>query len=89
LGYNKTAVILIQTSGRITYIKNTISKMPNVLCVYQIAGDFDVVLTAKFKENSELATLVKQLQKINGVYRIVPGVALDVIKEETTSLCVA
>ena len=88
LGFTQTAVILIQTGGRVEFIKNSISTMTNVLSVYQITGDFDVVITAKFKENSELVSFVKQLQKINGIRRIIPGVALEVIKEDTTSLCI-
>jgi len=89
LGYTQTAVILVQTNGRIEFIKNTVSKMPSVIFVYQITGDFDIVITAKFKENSDLASFVKQLQKINGIRRIVPSMALNVIKEDITSLCVA
>lgn len=72
LGYTHTAVILIQTSGRVEFIKSTISKMSNIISVYQITGDFDIILTAKFKENSEIVSFVKQLQKINGIHRIVP-----------------
>lgn len=89
LGYVQTAVILIQTDGRVDYVKNTISKMPNVISIYHITGDFDIVLTAKFRENSEISIFVRQLLKFNGIRRIVPGMALDIIKEETTAICEA
>ena len=89
LGFTQTAVILIQTGGHVEFIKNSISTRVNVISVYRITGDFDIVLTAKFKENSEIVSFVKQLQKINGVRRIVSSVTLEVIKEDTTSLCVA
>ena len=62
--------------------------MSNVISLYQITGDFDIVLTAKFKENSEIVSFVKQLQKINGIDRIVPSVSLEIIKEDAASLCV-
>ncbi len=87
LGYVETAVILVQTDNRVDYVKNTIAKMPNVISIYHITGDFDIVLTAKFKDNSEISTFVSQLLSLNGIRRIIPGMALDVIKEETTALC--
>lgn len=89
LGYTQTAVILIQTDGRVDFIKNAISKMSNVISIYQVTGDFDIILTAKFRDNSELATFTRQLLKFNSIRRIVPGLALDIIKEDTTALCVA
>lgn len=88
LGYPQTAVILIQTDGRIEFIKNTVSKMPNILSIYHVTGDYDIVLTAKFKDNAELSALVRELLKFSGIRRIVPGMALDVIKEDTNALCV-
>lgn len=83
LGYCQTAVFLIQTDGCLDPIKNVISTFPNVTSSYQITGDFDVVLTAKFRNNSELVVFANQLQKCNTVKRIVSAVALDVIKEDT------
>lgn len=89
LGYTQTAVILIQTDGRVEFIKNAISIMPNVISIYQVTGDFDIILTAKFRGNSELTAFIRQLLKFNSIKRIVPGMALDIIKEDTTALCVA
>lgn len=89
LGYTQTAVILIQTDGRVDSIKNAISKMSNVISIYQVTGDFDIVLTAKFRDNSELTAFTRQLLKFSNIRRIVPGMALDIIKEDTTALCVA
>jgi Transcriptional regulators len=83
LGYSQTGVFLIQTDGYLDSIKKTISELPNVTSIYQITGDFDVVLTAKFQNNTELVTFVSELQKYAGVRRIVSSVALDVIKEDT------
>jgi Lrp/AsnC family transcriptional regulator, regulator for asnA, asnC and gidA len=83
LGYSQTAVFLIQTDGYLDPIKNVISEFPNVTSSYQITGDFDIVLTAKFRNNSELVVFVNRLQKSNAVKRIVSAVALDVIKEDT------
>ncbi len=82
LGYSQTAVFLVQTDGRVDALKNTISGFPNVTSIYQVTGDFDVVLTAKFRDNSELLTFVNQIQQLNFVRRIVSSVALDVIKED-------
>jgi DNA-binding Lrp family transcriptional regulator len=88
VGYSQTAVILIQTDGRVDFIKNAISKMPNVISVYHVTGDFDIILTAKFKDNSEVSSFVRQMLKFSSIRRIVPGMALDVIKEDTNALCV-
>jgi Lrp/AsnC family transcriptional regulator for asnA, asnC and gidA len=83
LGYSQTAVFLIQTDGCLDSIKSVIADFPNVISSYQITGDFDIVLTAKFQNNSELVSFVSQLQKSHAIKRIVSAVALDVIKEDT------
>lgn len=87
LGYSLTAVILVQTSGRTDSIKNTLCRIPNIISIYQITGDFDVVLIAKFKGNEEIALFIKQLSNISGVRRVVTDVVLDIIKEEITAKC--
>lgn len=89
LGYTQTAVILIQTDGRVELIRKAISKMSNVISIYQVTGDFDIVLTAKFRDNTELTAFTRQLLKFSCIRRIVPGMALDIIKEDATALCVA
>jgi DNA-binding Lrp family transcriptional regulator len=83
LGYSQTAVFQIQTDGHLDSIKSTISDFPNVTSIYQITGDYDLVVTAKFRNNIELITFVSELQKSSAVRRIVSSVALDVIKEDT------
>ena len=62
LGYDLTAIIFIQIEGG--YLKNLaneLSQMANVIAVYEITGDFDVVAVVKLKDRESLNALIKDL----------------------------
>jgi len=87
LGFTHTAVILIQTGGRIESIKTSIMRFSNIVSAYQTTGEFDLVLIAKSRGTDDLAYFASQLSKIHGVQRVVTDVALDIIKENMPGQC--
>jgi len=83
LGYNLTAIILVQTEGEyLLEVENEIAKNSNVVAVYDIMGDYDAAVVARFKDRLNLNTFIKNLLAIPHVKRTVTNVALNIIKED-------
>ena len=83
LGYSLTALMLIQAEGSyLTHVENEIAKTANAIAVYDITGDYDAAVIAKFKDRASLNAYVKNLLAIPHIKRTVTNVALNVIKEE-------
>jgi DNA-binding Lrp family transcriptional regulator len=83
LGYGLTAIIMIQAEGtHLTDIENEIAKTANVVAVYDITGDYDATVIAKFKDRGSLSVFIKNLLAILHIKRTVTNVALNVIKED-------
>ena len=83
VGYSLTAIIMIQAEGtHITDVENEIAKNANVVAVYDITGDYDATVIAKFKDRAGLNAFIKNLLSLPHIKRTVTNVALNVIKEE-------
>jgi len=82
-GYDLTAIVLIQAEGKyLMEVEEKISKMDNVICVYDITGDFDIAVIAKFRDRAELDRFIKGALSIPYVKRTVTNVVLNVVKED-------
>lgn len=82
LDYGYTAIILIQAEGEhLTDVENEIAKAANVVAVYDITGDYDAAVIAKFKDRVNLNAFIKNLIAIPHIKRTVTNIALNVIKE--------
>ena len=83
LGYDITALIEIKTrKGTMLEIENEIAKQDNVIAVYDITGDADIVVIAKFKNINSLSGFVKKLLEITNVENTVTHIVLNTIKED-------
>lgn len=83
LGYDITALIEIKTKkGKMLEIENEIAKQDNVIAVYDITGDADIVVIAKFKNKNSLSSFVKKLLEIPNVENTVTHIVLNTIKED-------
>ena len=83
LGYAMTALVLIQAEGtHIVDVENEIAKIDDVISVYDITGDFDIAVTARFKDRTDLNAFVKKLLATPYVKRTVTNVILNVVKED-------
>jgi len=83
VGYSLTAIILIQAEGQhLLDVENEIAKMSNVISVYDITGDFDVAVIARFKDRTGLNVFIKDLLAMAYVKRTVTNVVLNVVKED-------
>lgn len=83
LGYDLMAVILIQAEGRhLLDVESEIARLKNVICVYDITGDFDIAVLARFNDRVSLNAFIKSLLTIPYVKRTVTNVVLNVVKED-------
>lgn len=87
LGYDITAVIEIKTTqGKMLEIEEIIAKETNVISVYDITGDADTLVVAKFKNRSSLSSFVKKLSTIPNIENTITHIVLNTIKEDNRLL---
>lgn len=83
LGYNLTAIIeIIGKKDKILDIEIELSKIENVCGVYDITGNTDTVVIAKFKSRNELSEFVKGLASIKNIENTITHVVLNTAKED-------
>jgi len=83
LGYDLTVVIFFQIEGG--YLKNlatNLSQMANVIAVYEITGEFDIVAVVKLKDRESLNALIKDLLVTPHIKKTMTNIALNVVKED-------
>jgi Lrp/AsnC family transcriptional regulator for asnA, asnC and gidA len=82
LGYDLTAVIgLIVDGGFLQEVEEKIAKKPNVSALYDVTGDYDALIVAKFREREELDKFIKSVMSIPHVERTYTMLVLNVMKE--------
>ncbi len=87
LGYAFTIIIEIKTSGgKMLEIEKEISMQDNVIAVYDITGDSDTIVIAKFKDRKLMSEFVKKLLAIPNVENTITHVVLNTIKEDNRLL---
>ncbi|RLI45823.1 AsnC family transcriptional regulator [Candidatus Bathyarchaeota archaeon] len=83
VGYQLTAIILIQAEGKhLMEVESEIARVNNVISVYDITGEFDVAVIARFKDRFDMNKFIKTLLKMPYVKRTVTNVVLNVVKED-------
>jgi Lrp/AsnC family transcriptional regulator, regulator for asnA, asnC and gidA len=82
LGYDLTAVIgFIVEGGHLGEVEEKIAKKPNVSALYDVTGEYDALIVAKFKEREEMDKFIKSVMAIPHVERTYTMLVLNVIKE--------
>ena len=84
MGYSLTAIIMIQIEGdNMAEVENEIAKEDNVLSVYEITGEFDVIAFAKFRDNAGLNFFLKKLLTNRFIKRASTLVVFNSVKESS------
>lgn len=82
LGYNYEIVVNLRISnGRMIDVEKYIANHPNVFAVYDITGDFDSMILARFKERKKMDQFIKKIQTMDFVERTQTLMILNTIKE--------
>ena len=85
LGYDIIALIEVTISkGKMLEVEKDIADHPNIYGVYDVTGEYDAIILARFKTRSELSNLVKKINSYEYVVRTNTHLILNVIKEGTS-----
>ncbi len=83
LGYDITVIIQMQVSkGKLEQVEKKIAQNPHVFAVYDITGEFDIIIIAKFKNRKLMDAFIKLIQTYDFVLRTNTHLVLKTIKEE-------
>ncbi|MEE9594902.1 MAG: Lrp/AsnC family transcriptional regulator [Candidatus Hydrothermarchaeales archaeon] len=83
LGYDLTVVIgVVVEGGRLPEIEEQIAKEPNTTAVYDVTGDYDAIIVAKFKDRSTLNDFIKKILAMENVKHTYTMLVLNVMKEQ-------
>jgi Lrp/AsnC family transcriptional regulator, regulator for asnA, asnC and gidA len=83
LGFDLTAILYIQVEGGcLDEVGAELSQASNVIGVYEVTGDFDLIAVVKLKDRNSLNTLIKNLLIAPHVKRTLTNITLNVIKED-------
>jgi len=83
LGYELTVITEITVSrGKLLETQREIAKLPYVCGVYDVTGEIDSIVIAKFRNRRELSEFPKDLLRMEYVERTNTHVVLNTIKED-------
>ncbi|NPA48307.1 MAG: Lrp/AsnC family transcriptional regulator [Thermococci archaeon] len=84
VGFGLTAIIGVRANGKkIVDIEREVAKHPRVTSVYDVTGEYDVYILAKFTDREDMNRFVKWLLSIDGVERTNTSVVMQIVKEGT------
>ena len=82
-GYDIEVMIQIRISkGKLFEVEKKIAINPNVFAVYDLTGNFDAVILARFPTRRKMDNFLKKLQTYEFVERTETKLILNTIKEE-------
>ena len=83
IGYDITAIIEVVVSrGYLVEVEREIASDPSVVCVYDITGETDAIIIARFRNRRELSTFVKRILAMPHVDRTITHICLTRVKED-------
>lgn len=83
VGYDLLAIIGMRISkGKMIKVQDRISKSSEVINVYDITGDWDSMIVARFRNRRELNRFIKWITGMEFVERTYTQIVLNVVKEE-------
>ncbi|MGB6338446.1 MAG: Lrp/AsnC family transcriptional regulator [Candidatus Aminicenantaceae bacterium] len=83
LGYNLMAIIGLRVKQeKDIEVQKAISKLPQVGAIYEITGDWDLILICYFKGRKDLTHFLKKSLPLSNIERAITHLVLNVVKEE-------
>jgi DNA-binding Lrp family transcriptional regulator len=83
LGYDITVVTeIVVSKGKLVEVEKSVAEMPGVCAVYDVTGETDAIVIAKFKNRESLSNFTKSLLKMPYVERTNTHVVLTTAKED-------
>jgi DNA-binding Lrp family transcriptional regulator len=83
VGYDLMAIISLRVKQeKDTEVQNAVTKFPQVGAVYEVTGDWDLILVCYFKGREDLTDFLKKELPLSNIERAMTHLVLNVIKEE-------
>ena len=83
LGYDIEVIFEIRISkGKLFEVEEKIATHPNVFAVYDITGEFDAAILARFQSRRQMDAFLKKMQTYPFIERTLTKVILNTIKEK-------
>ena len=83
IGYDLGIMIEVRISkGKLFDVEKKIASHPNVLSVYDLTGDFDAVIFARFTNRRTMDAFIKKIQTYDFIERTNSRLILNVIKKK-------
>lgn len=87
LGYELTVITeIVVSNGMMMDVGAEIAEMGQTIGVYNITGDSDIMVLAKFRTRSELSNFTKSILRLPHVERTKTHLVLNTIKEDFSDL---
>jgi DNA-binding Lrp family transcriptional regulator len=82
MGLGLTSLILVQVKGKhLREVESKLAHFANVCIVYDVTGDFDVAVVAKFPSSSAMDQFIKHVLAMDYVERTSTSIVLNSVKE--------
>ena len=82
LGYDLIAIIgIVVEGGALPVMEKKFAEEPNVSAVYDVTGEYDALIVAKFQDRDSLNSFVKRVLATSEVKRTYTMLVLNVMKE--------
>jgi len=81
LGFEYSGIVQIFVEGSVDEINAQISDMPQVMAVFYVTGDCDIVVWISCRDRDEFATTVKTIMAIDGVKKTNTSVVMEMVKD--------
>ncbi|MCK4930772.1 MAG: Lrp/AsnC family transcriptional regulator [Candidatus Aminicenantes bacterium] len=82
-GYDMTAIIAIRISnGKLIQTQEKIAEDNHVFAIYDVTGEWDSFVCARFKDREDLNTFIKYVLNQKYVERTITHIVLNVVKDE-------
>jgi len=83
VGYDLMAIISLRVrQEKDVEVQKAIAKFPQVGAVYEVTGDWDLILICYFKGRDDLTNFLKKELPLSNIERAITHLVLNVVKEE-------
>ncbi|MCD6154330.1 MAG: Lrp/AsnC family transcriptional regulator [archaeon GB-1867-097] len=81
-GYDLTGIIMIKVEGPfIIEVEKKLAEFEEIMSVYDITGEFDIAVIAKFKDREHLNRVIKKILSMPHIERTNTSIVLSIVKE--------
>ncbi|MDF2954968.1 MAG: DNA-binding transcriptional regulator [Candidatus Alkanophagales archaeon MCA70_species_2] len=83
VGLDVTVIVgIVVEGGHLVEVERELARRQEVCAVYDVTGEFDAIVVAKFKNTTELNAFIKSTLGMKHVQRTCTFVVLNVVKED-------